>query len=263
MPAILERIAVCTGAARREIAVRRRTGAAPGIFWLGGFMSDMNGTKAMALDEWAAMNGHACVRFDYSGHGDSGRHLEDGTISRWLEEAAAVFERCTEGPQIVVGSSMGGWLALLLTEARRAEAGAASRIAGLVLIAPAVDMTQTLMWDRFSKAVRKEIETTGAYRQPNAYSDEPYLITRALIEDGKRHLFGDRLIETGCPVHILQGIHDADVPAAHASHLLTHLASDDAVLTLVKDGDHRLSRADDLARLTAIVAAMIEEAGRS
>ncbi len=183
MPAALEKITVGAGDAAREIAVRHRAGKTPGIFWLGGFMSDMKGTKAQALDEWAAMNGHACTRFDYSGHGESSGRFEDGTISRWLEEAAAVFAR-TEGPQIVVGSSMGGWIALLLTQVRRAT-GADTRIAGLVLIAPAVDMTEELMWKKFPKAVRKEIETTGAWRQPSDYSAEPYLITRALIEDGR------------------------------------------------------------------------------
>ena len=258
MPAALEKITVGDGDAAREIAVRHRAGKTPGICWLGGFMSDMKGTKAQALDEWSAVNGHACTRFDYSGHGESSGRFEDGTISRWLEEASVVFAR-TEGPQIVVGSSMGGWIALLLTQVRRAT-GAATRIAGLLLVAPAVDMTEELMWKKFPKAVRKEIETAGAWRQPSDYSAEPYLITRALIEDGRKHLFGDRLIETGCPVHIFQGINDTEVPAAHASHLLTHLASDDAVLTLVKDGDHRLSRPDDLLRLTKAVEGLIAEA---
>jgi pimeloyl-ACP methyl ester carboxylesterase len=258
MPVVVEQIAVGEGAAAREIAVRRRAGKTPGIFWLGGFMSDMQGTKALALDEWAATNGHACTRFDYSGHGESSGRFEDGTISRWLEEAAAVFAR-TEGPQIVVGSSMGGWLALLLTQVRRAT-GADGRVAGLVLIAPAVDMTEALIWNEFSKATKKEIEKTGAYRQPSDYSDEPYLITRALIEDGRKHLFGERLIETGCPVHIIQGMRDTDVPPEHASRLLAHLASDDAALTLVKDGDHRLSRPEDLLQLTKAVEGLIAEA---
>jgi pimeloyl-ACP methyl ester carboxylesterase len=260
VPSVLERIRVGDGDAAREIAVRHRAGKTPGVFWLGGFMSDMQGTKAQALDEWAAMNGHAATRFDYSGHGESSGSFEDGTISRWLEEAAAVFAR-TEGPQIVVGSSMGGWIALLLTQVRRAT-GADTRIAGLVLIAPAVDMTEALMWKTFTKAEKKEIETTGAYRQKSDYSDEPYLITRALIEDGRKHLFGDRLIETGCPVHIIQGMRDTDVPPAHAGRLLSHLASDDAVLTLVKDGDHRLSRPEDLLQLTKTVEAMVAEASR-
>lgn len=260
MPSALERVPVGMGADARTIAVRRRAGKSPGIFWLGGFMSDMTGTKAQALDEWAAMNGHACTRFDYSGHGESSGRFEDGTISRWLEEASVVFAR-TEGPQIVVGSSMGGWIALLLTQVRRAT-GADARIAGLILIAPAVDMTEELMWKKFPKPVRKEIETAGSWRQPSDYSAEPYLITRALIEDGRKHLFGERLIETGCPVHIFQGVRDTDVPPEHASRLLTHLASDDAVLTLVKDGDHRLSGPDDLLRLTAAVEGMIAEAAR-
>jgi pimeloyl-ACP methyl ester carboxylesterase len=255
---MLEKISVGAGDAGREIAVRHRAGKSPGIFWLGGFMSDMQGTKAQALDEWAAMNGHACTRFDYSGHGESSGRFEDGTISLWLEEAAAVFAR-TERPQIVVGSSMGGWIALLLTQVRRAT-GADTRIAGLVLIAPAVDMTEALMWNKFTKATKKELETTGAYRQASDYSEEPHLITRALIEDGRKHLFGERLIETGCPVHILQGMRDTDVPPEHASRLLAHLASDDAVLTLVKDGDHRLSRPEDLLQLTKAVEGLIVEA---
>ena len=238
-----------------DIAVRHRPGKNPGLVWLGGYRSDMIGTKAEALDAWAGETGRGAIRFDYSGHGVSGGRFEDGTISRWLEEARAIFERCTDGPQIVIGSSMGGWIALLLAQALK-ESG---RIAGLVLIAPAVDMTRKLMWDTWSKKARAELETTGAYRQPSDYSDEPYLITRALIEDGDAHLFGDRLIETGCPVHILQGTEDTDVPPKVATDLLAHFASDDAVLTLVKGGDHRLSRPEDLARLESAISGIIAE----
>lgn len=241
-----ERLTVGEGSAAREIAVLRRGGATPGLFWLGGFRSDMTGSKAASLDTYGAAHGLAVTRFDYSGHGVSGGRFEDGTISRWLEEARAVFAG-TEGRQIVVGSSMGGWLALLLAEAER-ESG---KVAGLVLIAPAVDMTRVLMWDTFSKKARAELEKTGVYRQPSDYSPEPYLITRGLIEDGDRHLFGDRLIDVGCPVHILQGMEDTDVPWRHAQALVTRLASDDVVLTLIKDGDHRLSRPEDLERLSA------------
>ena len=168
-----------------------------------------------------------------------------------------MFDRFADGPQIVVGSSMGGWIALLLAE-RLAGSG---RLAGLVLIAPAVDMTRKLMWDTWSKKARQELEATGVYLQPSDYSDEPYPITRALIEDGDTHLFGDRLIETGCPVHILQGTEDTDVPWTHATALVTHFAADDVVLTLVKGGDHRLSRPEDLARLEAAIDGLIAEAG--
>jgi len=253
-------ITVGDGAAAREIAILSRPGGGPGLFWLGGFASDMTGTKAEALDAYVATRGLAMTRFDYSGHGRSAGRFEDGTISRWLEEALAVFDR-TQGPQIVVGSSMGGWLALLLCEAHRAAVGAeASRIAGLVLIAPAVDMTRALMWAAMPKKARKELTGTGVYVAPSDYDDEGYVITRALIEDGDRHLFGDRLIETGCPVHILQGVRDTDVPWRHATELVSRLASDDVVLTLVKDGDHRLSRPEDIERLEAAIAGIIDEA---
>ena len=259
---MIERLAVGEGTAAREIAVEHRSGGTPGVFWLGGFMSEMAGTKATALDAWAAGKGLACTRFDYSGHGRSGGAFEAGTISLWLEEARAVFERFTSGPQIAVGSSMGGWLALRLAEVPRATAGAAARrVAGLVLIAPAVDMTEDLMWSRFTRAARKSLMEEGVYLEPSAYSASPYKITRALIEDGRRHLFGDRLIETGCPVHILQGVLDPDIPWARATALVERLASDDVVLTLVKDGDHRLSRPQDLERLFAAVEGVIAAAG--
>lgn len=246
-------VRVGEGEAARVIAVLTRPGAAPGVFWLGGFASDMRGTKAEALDRWAARTGRAFTRFDYSGHGASGGTFAEGTISRWLEEARAAFD-LTEGPQVIVGSSMGGWLALLLTQAHRAAVGTEqSRIAGLVLIAPAVDMTKVLMFDTMTRKEKKQLRDEGAVRSPSDYDPEGYFITKALIDDGEKHLFGDRLIETGCPVHILQGVKDTDVPWRHATALVSRLASDDVVLTLIKDGDHRLSRPEDLDRLIAAV----------
>jgi pimeloyl-ACP methyl ester carboxylesterase len=247
-------IEVGQGQASRRIAVRMRKGAGPALVWLGGFMSDMGGTKAVALDQWAEAHARACLRFDYSGHGESGGRFADGTISRWLEESLAVFEACCEGPQIVVGSSMGGWLALLLARELRRAPGRNASIAGLVLIAPAVDFTEALMWKRFPEEIRLQIETTGVWERPSQYSNQPYLITKGLIEDGRRHLLLGGLIETGCPVRILQGVQDPDVPFDHAVELVSRLAQDDVVLTLVKDGDHRLSRPEDIERLLAAVA---------
>jgi pimeloyl-ACP methyl ester carboxylesterase len=254
--ALLEHLEVGTGGGARRIAVLRRDGASPGIVWLGGFRSDMAGTKAEALDRWAAASGHAFTRFDYSGHGQSGGRFEDGTISRWLEEAEAVVDRFAPGPQVLVGSSMGGWIALLLARRLR-ERGQADRLAGMVLVAPAVDMTKNLIRDMFDEAARRDLAEKGSYSRPSAYSAEPDVFTRALIEDGERHLFGDRPIETGCPVHVIQGMQDDDVPWRHATALMEKLAFDDAVLTLVRDGDHRLSRPEDIERLTRAVADMV------
>jgi pimeloyl-ACP methyl ester carboxylesterase len=253
MSELLKFIDVGAGSEARAIAVRTRDGAAPGLFWLGGFKSDMKGTKAEALARFAAGKDRGFVRFDYSGHGESRGDFADGTIGRWLAESLAVFTACCRGPQVVIGSSMGGWLALLLArELRRAPAPAAS-IAAMVLIAPAADFTEELMWKKFSASVKREIETTGAWMRPSAYGDEPYAITRGLIEDGRRHLVLGGLIETGCPVRILQGVEDPDVPWGHAVELVSRLAQDDVVLTLVKDGDHRLSRPEDLERLIAAI----------
>jgi pimeloyl-ACP methyl ester carboxylesterase len=256
---IASRLTVGDGPEARDISVLSRPGATPGLFWLGGFRSDMAGTKARALDDMAMERGLACTRFDYSGHGESGGRFEDGTISRWLAEAQTVFD-ITRGSQIVVGSSMGGWLGLLLADAHRQAAGPdAGRIAGLILIAPAVDMTETLMWDRFDETARRQLTEDGVLQVPSDYSDMPYPVTSGLIEDGRAHLFGDGLIETGCPVHILQGVADTDVPWQGSVALVSRFASDDVVLTLIKDGDHRLSRPEDLERLKAAIDGTIAE----
>ena len=249
-PAFIE---VGRDAGARRIAVRARAGTAPGLFWLSGFNSDMQGTKAVALDAWAAEQGRACVRFDYSGHGTSGGKFVDGTIGRWLEESAAVFSAFCDGPQVVIGSSMGGWMALLLAR-QIARLGGASRasVAGLVLIAPAPDFTEELMWKTFSPAVRAEIENKGVWLRPSQYG-EPYPITRALIEEGRNHLLLGGAIDVGCPVRILQGAQDPDVPWQHAFALAHRLPAEDVVLTVIQDGDHRLSRPQDIARIIAAV----------
>jgi pimeloyl-ACP methyl ester carboxylesterase len=246
------------GSAARTIAFRRRAPTPagkgrPGIVWLGGFKSDMLSTKAERLDAWAAETGRASLRFDYSGHGESGGRFEDGTIGSWLEDSLAVVEAQTEGPQILIGSSMGGWIALLVARALAAQ-GAADRLAGMVLIAPAVDFTETLMWAQLPAAARRDIETKGVWMRPTQYAPEPYPVTRALIEEGRQHLLLDDTVRSHCPVHILQGMQDPDVPWEHAMSLVHHLAGDPVSVTLIRDADHRLSREEDIERLLAAVA---------
>ncbi|HHY50805.1 MAG TPA: alpha/beta fold hydrolase, partial [Alphaproteobacteria bacterium] len=236
--------------------VLRRPGGAPGLFWLGGFRSEMTGAKASALDAYGARRGLAVTRFDYSGHGASGGDFRDGTISRWLEEAIAVFGT-TAGPQVVIGSSMGGWLALLLNRARRMMND--DRVRAMILIAPAVDMTADLMRARFTRRERKELKELGVVMQPSDYGD-PYPLTRALIEDGDAHLLFGRGIATGCPVTILQGGKDKDVPKEHALKLVEHMLTDPVTFTLVPDGDHRLSREQDLRLLEAALDRAVDEA---
>ncbi|MCK1739968.1 alpha/beta hydrolase [Bradyrhizobium sp. 139] len=268
--AVLDFIDVGEGPSARRIAVRSRagqeSGQGPGLVWLGGFKSDMQGSKAVAMDGWARDHGRAAVRFDYSGHGESGGDFADGTIGRWLEESVAVFERFCDGPQVLIGSSMGGWMALLLASEikKRREIGqqkqqekqqAKASLAGLVLIAPAPDFTEELMWKNFSPKVRKEIETKGVWLRPSDYGDgSPYPITRNLIEEGRNHLVLGSAIDLGCPVRILQGAQDPDVPWQHAFALTHRLPADDVVLTMIQDGDHRLSRPQDITRILAAVA---------
>ena len=254
--AIAERIGVGEGDARREIALLRRPGGEPGLFWLGGFRSEMTGSKASALDAFGAARGLAVTRLDYSGHGASGGDFLVGTVSRWLEEALAVFGT-TSGPQVVIGSSMGGWLALLLNRALRARGD--ERVRALVLIAPAVDMTADLMEATFTKKQKKSLAEEGVVYEPSDYGD-PYPLTRGLIEDGRSHLLFGKGIVTGCPVTILQGAMDRDVPKEHAMKLVQHLLTDPVTLTLVPDGDHRLSRDEDLRLLESAVSRAAEEA---
>ncbi len=228
----------------------------PGLFWLGGFKSSMDGTKATALATWAGNQGLACTRFDYSGHGASDGAFEAGTISTWLAESVAVFEQYTSGPQIIIGSSMGGWLAMLLYRHLQSQAQTA-RAHALVLIAPAADMTQELMWQRFPLEVRRTIENTGVWQRPSAYDDGDYAITKALIEDGRSHLILGEATSMHCPVRILHGELDPDVPWQHGQRLYDQMEGDDITFTLIKGGDHRLSTEAEIARLLKTISALV------
>jgi pimeloyl-ACP methyl ester carboxylesterase len=216
----------------------------------------MDSTKAIALDAEAERRGLGLLRFDYSGHGRSDGRIEQGTISRWLEETLAIMGAESEGSQILVGSSMGGYLALLAARALH-EVGETARVKGLILIAPAVDFTEALIWARAPDEARRAIMETGAWRRPSPYSDEPDCFTRELIEDGRKHLLLGGMIRTRAPTVVLQGMQDEDVPYAHALALMHRLGGDPATLTLIKDGDHRLSRPQDLQLLFHALAQMV------
>ncbi len=239
--------------AARNIAVRITKGIGTPVIWFGGFRSDMMSTKAIALDDWCKAHGRPMIRMDYAGHGESSGRFEDCTLSTWIEDARAVLDQVVEAPPIIVGSSMGGWIATLVAK-RLFEDGERNRIAALVLIAPACDFTESLMWAQFPDAIKREIMEKGVWYRPSAYSDEPYAITRELIEDGRRNQVLEKTFQVGCPVHILQGMQDPDVPYTHALKLVEHLPLDPVTMTLINDGDHRLSRDQDIARLIAAVA---------
>jgi pimeloyl-ACP methyl ester carboxylesterase len=255
----LQFLDVGSGVDKRRIVFRRRQGAGPGLIWLPGFKSDMASTKARGLDEYCEAKGRALLRFDYSGHGLSSGRFEDGTISRWLEEAISIFHAATAGPQIVIGSSMGGYLALLLARSLSASKSIAS-LAGLVLIAPAVDFTEILIWGKAGAEVRETIMRIGHWLRPTPYSLEPYPITRGLIEDGRRHLIMGGAIRTYAPTWILQGMLDEDVPCAHVKSLAENITNDPIILTLVSDGDHRLSRPQDLQLLISAIESAVHTA---
>lgn len=245
---------VGAGAKRRRIAYRwdeRRGDTA--LVWLSGFRSDMTGTKVAALSEWARERDLSMLRFDYSAHGESGGTLADATIGDWLEESIAMFDVMRGRRAIVVGSSMGGWLALLLA---RHLAAQSNPLGGLVLIAPAHDMTEALMWRAFTPEMRTAVETEGVYVHPSAYG-EPYPITRGFIEEGRHHLLESAPFDPCCPVRIIQGMRDPDVPWRHALALVDLLQGDDVELTLIKGAEHRLSEPQDLRRLETTVAALL------
>lgn len=244
----------------RKIAVLVDEGHVPGLLWLGGFRSDMTGSKAEALAAYGRQTKRRVVRFDYSGHGASDGPFAAGTIGRWADEAEAVLAHFSPEPTILVGSSMGGWISLLLAE-RLARAGERGRLAGMVLIAPAPDFTERLMLPSFTDRMRSALAETGKVTLPNAYGDEPTTLSAAFFEDARSHLVLDRDIRLDVPVHVLQGMKDPDVPFTHALALVDRLVHDDVVVTLIKDGDHRLSRPEDIVRLIDAVEAMATRDG--
>jgi pimeloyl-ACP methyl ester carboxylesterase len=214
------------------------------VMFLGGFMSDMTGTKATALESFCRARGQAFLRFDYFGHGRSSGEFSEATVGRWKDDALCVLDNLTAGPQVLVGSSLGGWIMLLVARDRPA------RVKALIGIAPAPDATEDLMWDRFAPELQAAILRDGQARIPSAYSEAGYLITRKLIEDGRKHLILGKPIPVSCPVRLLHGMRDADVPYRVSIALASIIAGEDVRIELVKDGDHRLSREQDLALLT-------------
>lgn len=238
-----------------RLAYARTVGASPGVVFLGGFRSDMTGTKATFLEAWARARGRAFLRFDYSGHGASGGAAGEGTIGRWAAEAIEAVLRLTEGPQVLVGSSMGGWIMLELALALP------GRVSALVGIAAAPDFTEDLMWNAWPAAKRAALLRDGVVIEPSAHDPAGYAITRALIEDGRTRLrLRGRLAFDG-PVRLLHGMRDAEVPWQTSLRLAEALAGSDVRITLVKDGDHRLSRGSDLALLGATLGALLGEDG--
>ncbi len=237
------------GLDENRIAYKQSLGKSPGIIWCGGLKSDMDGSKASALHKWADEQDRAFLRFDYFGHGVSSGDFRHGTVSRWAADTVQVIDALTQGPQILVGSSMGGWTALLAALAR------ASRIKALVLLAPAPDFTEKLMWANFNDDIRATIMEEGIYYEPSDY-DEPYEISRELIVDGRKNLLLDAPINIKCPVRIIQGMKDTSVPYTHASKIVDALVSPDVELTLVKNGDHSLSGAEDIARMIETLIAI-------
>ncbi len=233
-----------------RLAFRRIGGRGPTVVWLGGFRSDMLGGKAQALAEWAERTGRAFLRFDYFGHGESEGDFAEGTIGRWREDALGIIDELTEGPLVLVGSSMGGWIACLAALARP------QRVRALVLVAPAADFTSELMETAMPAEARAQISATGVWLRPSDYG-APYPITHALIEEGRSWAILGGPVKIDIPVRILQGAADSDVPWLHALRLAEAITSPDLVFTLIKDGDHRLSRPQDLERLVATVEEVV------
>lgn len=242
---------------RRIAYIQTRGDREPGVVWLCGFNSVMTGTKVSALAGWAEQRRASMLRFDYSGHGLSDGGLSDGTIGQWLEDTAAILRHAAEGPQILVGSSMGGWIALLILRAIANGdplAKGLPPIHGAVLIAPAWDMTEELIWKQMSDEVRATIATEGVWMRPSAYGDPAYPITAGLIEEGRRHLIAGASFEPGCPVRILQGLNDTDVPWQHVNRLPGMLGEGNVTSFYIPEGDHRLSRPEDIDKLLQTVS---------
>lgn len=231
----------------RKIAYHQTAGKGPGVVFLGGFKSDMTGTKAVHLEAWAKANGRAFLRFDYSGHGQSSEDFLDGAIGDWFEDAMAAIDQLTQGPQVLVGSSMGGWISLQVARA------IPERLVGLVGIAAAPDFTEDSMWGSFTADMRRDLIEKGRVELPSDYSDQPYVITRRLIEEGRNRLVLRDPLVLPFPVRLLQGTADEDVPVSVAMRLLDHAQGPDIRLTLVKGADHRFSTPECLDLITASI----------
>lgn len=232
------------------IAFHHNSGTGPGVIFCGGFKSDMTGIKATTLEAHCRLRNQQFTSFDYQGHGASSGAFESGTIGTWRDDLLAVFDEITEGPQVVVGSSMGAWMALLLTRIRR------DRVAGLVLLAPAADFTTELMWKQLTAEAKQQIEEEGVWMRPSLYDDGPYPITRTLIEESHNHLVLNNPIPFDGPVRILLGLCDEVIPVEHVLRTADAVTSDDIEITLIKNGDHRLSTAGDLDKICEAVDAL-------
>lgn len=230
-----------------RIAYRKTEGRVPGVVFFPGFRSDMQGGKALALEAICRQDGRAYLRFDYSGHGESDGRFEDGTVGDWLADCLDAIDRLTEGPQVLVGSSMGGWMMLLVARART------ERIAGMVGVAVAPDFTERLMWQRMPESVKKTLRTDGVWYEPSDYDPEPTPITMRLIEEGRNHLLLDGPVDVPCPTRLIHGMKDPDVPWQHSLAVAEALTATDVEIALVKGGDHRLSEPHDLDRLCRTV----------
>jgi pimeloyl-ACP methyl ester carboxylesterase len=233
------------------LAYGKTQGRAPTVVFLGGFRSDMTGTKAMALEAWAQRTGQAYLRFDYLGHGQSSGRFEDGTIGRWLDDSLAVIDQLADGKLVLVGSSMGGWLSLLAARARP------ERMTGVVLIAAAPDFTERMLLEKLSAEDRVALERNGRLEKPSQYSTEPSVFTWKLIEEGRKHLLLDKPLALPCRVRLLHGQSDPDVPWEHSLQIARHVDAPEVITTFIKGGDHRLSTPADIARLIATVEELV------
>ncbi len=238
-----------------SLAYFRLEGKSPGLMFLGGFRSDMSGTKAGALESHCRGVGRAYVRFDYGGHGESSGRFEEGTIGAWAEDALAVLDRVARGPQVLVGSSMGGWIMLLAALARP------ERVAGLVGVAAAPDFTEDLMRGRLSDATSEQLRERGYFMRDSDDGEAPYPVTRKLLEEGANHLLLRGAVRLTRPVRLIHGMRDESVPWEVSLRLANALEGDDVRLTLIKDGEHRLSRPADIALIASTAEGLAEAGG--
>lgn len=235
----------------RKIAYHYSEAIGPTVVFCGGYMSDMEGTKAIFLENTCRDLGISFLRFDYSGHGKSSEDFVDGTIGTWSEDALSVIDEVTKGEIIIVGSSMGGWIGLLVSLARK------ERIKAFIGIAAAPDFTRELMWDHYSSAIKETLKKDGIYLEPSEYSDEPYKVSYKLIQDGENHILLNKPITLDCPVRLFHGLLDQDVPYKYSSRIAEKLTSDDVIISFNKSGDHRLSSEADLNRLKQAISEFI------